>query len=70
MNSRFHTAFLATASAIPALVAAYTPSHAASAVQPAIELVQRVTPEYAQNVHFSLSKGNAATISGRLVIQG
>ena len=65
MNTRTFTAFLATASAIPALVAVYTPSHAASAVQPAIELVQRVTPEYAQNVHFSTSKGNAATISGK-----
>ena len=65
MNTRTFTAFLATASAIPALVAVYTPCHAASAVQPAIELVQRVTPEYAQNVHFSISKGNAATISGK-----
>jgi HPr kinase/phosphorylase len=41
MNYRSYTAFLASASAIPALVAVCTPCHAATAVQPAIELVKR-----------------------------
>lgn len=65
MNYRSYTAFLASASAIPALVAVCTPCHAASAVQPAIELVKRVTPEYAEKVHFSIGKDKAPTITGK-----
>ena len=65
MNHRTLTAFLATASAIPALVAVYTPCQAAEPTQPALELVQRVTPEYAPNVQFTISKGSKATISGK-----
>lgn len=65
MNHRSYTAFLAAASALPALVAAYTPCHAANPVQPAIELVKRVTPEYAERVSFSISKGKTASIAGK-----
>ena len=65
MNYRSYTAFLASASAIPALVAVCTPCQAASAVQPAIELVKRVTPEYAEKVHFSIGKDKAPTITGK-----
>ncbi|MBR5879305.1 MAG: alpha-N-acetylglucosaminidase C-terminal domain-containing protein, partial [Akkermansia sp.] len=65
MNYRSYTAFLASASAIPALVAVCTPCQAASAVQPAIELVKRVTPEYAEKVNFSISKDKAPTITGK-----
>ena len=65
MNNRTLTAFLATASAIPALVAVYTPCQAAEPTQPALELVQRVTPEYAPNVQFTISEGSKATISGK-----
>ena len=43
MNHRTFTAFLAATSTIPALVASYTPCAAAEQVQPAIELVSRVT---------------------------
>ena len=57
MHHRFNTAFLAATSVIPALVAAYSPVYAESSpVQPALELVQRVTPEYAGKVTFKLSK--------------
>ena len=65
MNYRSYTAFLASASAIPALVAVCTPCQAASAVQPALELVKRVTPEYAEKVHFSIGKDKAPTITGK-----
>lgn len=58
MNTRINTAFLAATSVLPALVAAYTPAHAAevSPVAPALELVQRVTPEYSGKVVFKLDK--------------
>ena len=65
MNYRSYTAFLAATSAIPALVAACTPSQAASAVQPALELVKRVTPEFAEKVHFSIAKVKNPTITGK-----
>lgn len=65
MNYRSYTAFLAAASVIPALVAACTPSQAASAVQPALELVKRATPEYAEKVHFSIAKVKNPTITGK-----
>ena len=65
MNHRSYTAFLAAANALPALVAAYTPCHAANPAQPALELVKRVTPEYAERVSFNISKGKAATITGK-----
>lgn len=57
MNTRFHTAFLAATSAIPALVAAYAPAHAAeNQTQAALELVQRVTPDFAGKVTFKIDK--------------
>lgn len=56
MNHRFHTAILATTSVIPALVAAYTPCQATTPVTPALELVQRVTPEYAGKVQFRIDE--------------
>ncbi len=65
MNYRSYAAFLAAASAIPALVAVYSPSAAAEKTQPAMELVQRVTPDFASNVKFTLTKGKTATISGK-----
>ena len=65
MNNRLHTAFLAATSAIPALVAAYTPCSATENTQAAIELVQRVTPDFASKVQFSIAKGKTATISGK-----
>ena len=63
MNHRSYTAFLAATSAIPALVAVYTPCNASEKTQPAMELVQRVTPDFAQNIHFAITKSEAATIS-------
>ena len=65
MNNRLHTAFLAATSALPALVAAYTPCTAAEKIQAALELVQRVTPQLAPHVQFSLTQGKAVTISGK-----
>lgn len=56
MNHRYYTAFLAAASATTALVVAYTPSQAAVPVTPALELVQRVTPEYAGKVQFRIDE--------------
>ena len=65
MNHRSHTAFLTAASAIPALVAVYTPCHATADIKPALKLVQRVTPDYAPHIHFTLTKSKAATITGK-----
>lgn len=46
---------MAATSAIPALVAVSTPAHAkASLEQPALELVQRVTPDFAGKVSFKV----------------
>lgn len=57
MNSRTYTAFLAATSAIPALVAAYAPCYAeTAATQPVLELVKRVTPEYAERVSFCIDE--------------
>lgn len=66
MNHRSYTAFLAATSAIPALVAASLPCHAETQVQPALELVRRVTPEYTGKVSFTINAGQAAPeIAGR-----
>lgn len=66
MSHRFHTAFLAVTSAVPALVAAYTPCLAANPAVPALELVQRVTPEYAGKVAFRIKEAcPQPTISSR-----
>ena len=57
MIHRIPTALIAATSAIPALVAAYTPTHATEALeQPALELVQRVTPDFAGKVAFRIDK--------------
>lgn len=74
MNPRFNTAFLAATSVIPALVAMYTPAHAAEVnpAKPALELVERVTPDFAGKVTFRLDKqSKQPTISaegGQLLI--
>ncbi len=65
MNLRSYTAFLAAASAIPVLVAAYPSAHAESPTQAAQELVQRVTPEYAEKVLFSIKESASPTISAK-----
>ena len=57
MNYRFNAAFLAATSALPVLVAAYSPAHAnTNPAAPILQLVQRVTPEYADKVTFRIDK--------------
>ena len=57
MIHRIPAALIAATSAIPALVAAYTPAHAQEALeQPALELVERVTPDFAGKVAFRIDK--------------
>ena len=57
MNIRFNTVLLAATSALPALVAVSAPANATEkAVRPALELVQRVTPEFAGKVDFRIDK--------------
>ena len=65
MNTRTITAFLAATSTIPALVAVSMPTHAANELKPAIELVQRVTPDFAENVIFNLSKKSTQPVISR-----
>ena len=65
MNNRLYTAFLAATSVLPALVAAYTPCSAAENTQAALELVQRVTPQFAPHVQFTLTQDKAVTIGGK-----
>ena len=55
MNSRFHAEILAAACTLPVLAAALIPAHANEAIQPALDLVQRVTPEYAEKVSFRIN---------------
>ncbi|MBO5684288.1 MAG: alpha-N-acetylglucosaminidase C-terminal domain-containing protein [Akkermansia sp.] len=70
MHHRTFTAFLAATSAIPALVAASVPAQAETT--PAMELVHRVTPEYADKVEFCLQKESSqptiSTRNGKLLI--
>ncbi len=54
MNHRFHTAFLTATSAATALVAVSMPTHAEEKTAPALKLVKRVTPEYADKVEFKI----------------
>lgn len=55
MIHRVPTALIAATSVLPALVAVYTPAHAKEAQErPALELVQRVTPEFAGKVAFKI----------------
>lgn len=57
MIHRIPAALIAATSALPALVAAYTPTHAKEAEeQPALELVQRVTPDFAGKVAFKIDQ--------------
>lgn len=57
MNTRFNTVLLAATSALPALVAVSTPTYATeSETHPAMELVQRVTPDFAEKVTFKIDK--------------
>ena len=53
MNLNSLTAIFAAGSTIPALLAASLPTCSAS-VQPALELVNRVTPDFSGKVTFSL----------------
>ncbi len=54
MNCSSLTAILAAGSTIPALLAALSPACAAD-VQPALRLVERVTPDYAGKVNFQIA---------------
>ena len=64
MNNRLITAILTAASTFTVLVAACMPTSAQTEVEPAMELVRRVTPEYADKVSFSLSpKAKQAVLS-------
>lgn len=57
MIHRIPAALIAATSALPALVAAYTAAHAKEAEeQPALELVQRVTPDFAGKVAFKIDQ--------------
>lgn len=58
MNKRLMTAILAAASTFSVLVVASIPVYAQNEVKPAMELVRRVTPEYADKVTFSLNAEN------------
>ena len=57
MNLNSITAIFAAGSTIPALLAASLPASSAS-VQPALELVNRVTPDFSGKVSFSLEPGH------------
>ena len=57
MNIRFNTVLLAATSALPALVAVSAPANATEkAVRPALELVQRVTPDFAGKITFRIDQ--------------
>lgn len=54
MHCNSATIFFAASSAIPALLVLQQPAHATS-IEPAVKLVQRVTPDFADKVQFQLN---------------
>lgn len=63
MNTRFQTAFLAATSVIPALVVSCAPAQTKdSQEQPALALVQRVTPDFAGKISFKIDKSSTQPV--------